>query len=1117
MMRHIMKNAILFFLVCISTCMPANSTGLSAFAKASADKVSLGGYGFIENKGQIIDQNNKPNNEVLYLYNGNGLHVQLRQNGFSYEVIKTEKTPKALSDLEIESLDKFHQDSFDYTYKIHRIDISFEGGNKNAQISPFEPSSDYINYYTGSQVRAPLAGALPPPHNPNPENNGITHIHHYKKILYTNIYPNIDVEFILNSANPAHPFKYNFIIHPGGNINDIKLKFLGATNTSLTEDGHITIETAYGNIDESIPYSYQINNQEQQQTVLSKFRITEPEAKGQKLTANTFGIEVKNYDPTKTLVIDPAPWATYFGGSGDDYSIGIAVDGSGNIVITGYTSSISGIASSGAYQTSFGGAIFDAYIAKFNALGARQWATYYGGSSYDQGMGITADGSGNIIITGLTSSSSGIASSGAYQTSISGTEDAFIAKFNSSGARLWATYYGGSMIEQGWGIGVDGSGNIVITGYTESTSGIATSGAHQTSYGGSGDAFIAKFNAAGVHQWGTYYCGSGHDYGYGIAVEGGGNIVITGKTTSTSGIATSGAYQTSIGGSYDAFIAKFNASGVRGWATYYGGSVLDFSFRIAVDGTGNIVTTGYTESTSGIATSGAYQTSKGGGSSDAFIAKFNATGARQWATYYGGSSYDQGLGIAADGSGNIVITGYTASISGIATSGVYQTSYGGGTYDAFIAKFNASGARQWATYYGGSGVEKSWGIAADDSGNIVITGATTSTSGISTSSAYQTSNGGFDDAFIFSLPVSPGLPSITNNTISSDQGICSGTIPASFIGSIPSGGDGNFIYTWLSSTTSSTTGYTVASGTNNAINYFPPPLSSNTWYKRVVSSGGYFDTSNLIAITVGSKLNVGFTVNQMIQCIKTNNFIFTDTTTASGTITRLWDFGNGTTSTLMNPNISYNFNIANAYWVKLESSINGACVDSAKQRVFVISNPAPTGAITGNTVVGRLSTHTYSVPATMGSSYQWIFSNGNGNSTSNNINIKWNTIGTIDLKVVEFSGGGCAGDTVYQSISINPGVGLEGFEGNDEMIIYPNPSDGLIRISRTNLPAGNHQNSFLQIIVYDMLGKQVYQNFVSENKDIIEIDISELHNGIYSLQLVEPDGNTYIKKLQLIK
>src|SRR5205807_2269372 len=162
--------------------------------------------------------------------------------------------------------------------------------------------------------------------------------------------------------------------------------------------------------------------------------------------------------------------------------------------------------------------------------------------------GISTDASGSIYIIGRTLSATGIATSGAYQTSNAGNFDVFLAKFSSSGSRTWATYYGGSDDDEGYGVSIDGSGNVYVTGNARSTSGIATSGAYQTSYKGGfvlGDAFVSKFSNSGSLIWATYYGGSNDDLGNGICTDASGNIFISGYTSSSNGIATSGAYQTS--------------------------------------------------------------------------------------------------------------------------------------------------------------------------------------------------------------------------------------------------------------------------------------------------------------------------------------------------------------------------------------------------------------------------------------------------------------------------------------------------------------------------------------------------------------------------------------------
>lgn len=248
-------------------------------------------------------------------------------------------------------------------------------------------------------------------------------------------------------------------------------------------------------------------------------------------------------------------WGTYYGSTAIDIAHGVATDGAGNVYISGYTSGTSGIASPGAYQTSYGGGTWDIYLAKFDGSGARQWCTYYGGTGEDVSYALTSDISGNVILTGYTESS-GIASPGAYQTSLASTLDVIITKFDGAGSRQWATYYGGNGSDIANGIIADGAGNVFVTGNTGSTTGIATGDGHQTTAGGGGDLFVAEINNTGsALVYGTYTGGTTNDVGHGLAVDGAGNLYVAGFASSTTGITTSGAYQTVHGGgSWDALL-----------------------------------------------------------------------------------------------------------------------------------------------------------------------------------------------------------------------------------------------------------------------------------------------------------------------------------------------------------------------------------------------------------------------------------------------------------------------------------------------------------------------------------------------------------------------------------
>jgi hypothetical protein len=443
-------------------------------------------------------------------------------------------------------------------------------------------------------------------------------------------------------------------------------------------------------------------------------------------------------------------WGTYFGGDHVDQAWAVTKDHAGNIYMAGKTASTTHIATAGAHQTVYAGAPGgggDAFLAKFTPAGGLLWATYYGGNDIDEIRAVVCDDSGNVYATGFTSSASGIATAGSYQSTYGGSEDAFLAKFSSAGVLIWSTYYGAGQFDAASAIVFDSTGFVYISGNTYSADSIATPGSYQSTYTGLGDAFLAKFTRNGLLQWATYYGGSGSDWVNGMVIDNSRNICIAGNTTSSDHIATTGGYQATPGGSIDAFVAKFSSNGSLTWGTYFGGSGGDIAYDITKDGSDNLLVTGYTTSATAIATPGSYQSTYAG-SSDAFLSKFNSTGSLIWSTYYGGDSTESGAGVVCDKQGNVYITGGTHSANGIATTDAYQLTYGGGVKDAFLSVFNSSGNRIWATYYGGPVDEGGEGIIFDDSANVYLTGATTSATGISAGNTYQPVYGTSDDAFL---------------------------------------------------------------------------------------------------------------------------------------------------------------------------------------------------------------------------------------------------------------------------------------------------------------------------------------------------------------------------------
>ncbi|MCU0360540.1 MAG: SBBP repeat-containing protein, partial [Bacteroidia bacterium] len=285
-------------------------------------------------------------------------------------------------------------------------------------------------------------------------------------------------------------------------------------------------------------------------------------------------------------------------------------------------------------------------------------------------------------------------------------------------ALSWATYYsdpGFFAFTYGLSCCTDGAGNVYLSGQTLASSNIASSG-HQNSNGGASDAFLVKFNSAGVRQWATFYGGTGDEDGYSCCIDASNNVYLAGSTTSGANIA-SGGHQNFLWAGIDAYLVKFNSSGVRQWATYYGGADTDYGYACCTDPSGNVYLAGTNGWSSSFLASGGHQNSQGGGGyTDAFLVKFNSSGARQWATYYGGNDTDEGRSCCSDPSGNVYLAGWSQATNNIASGG-HQNSIGG-FRDAYLVKFNGSGVRQWGTYYGGVNEDLGNACCTDPSGNV---------------------------------------------------------------------------------------------------------------------------------------------------------------------------------------------------------------------------------------------------------------------------------------------------------------------------------------------------------------------------------------------------------------
>lgn len=703
----------------------------SLFFSLTFSQVKNNSIGFIENKGQIIDQKSKPNAAVKYLLNTNGLNVQLREKGFSYDVYETEKIPLSKKDKEFHSSNpnfdnKKETPDYSLKYNYHRIDIDFLNTNQNVKLIAEEKSKDYDNYYNVTHAR-----------------NGITNVHKYKKVTYQNIYNQIDVVFFIPN-DTSKVVEYNFIVKPGGKISDIQLKIEGG-KTELVEN-KIRMNLRFGKMEETIPMSWT-----EQGNSKNEIKINY-----KKIKKNVYGFEGDLNSSNKIIVIDPVPvrlWGTYFGNGGNTYDgTNISVDNYNCVYYSGSTGNSSIIATSGTHQTSLNGTL-DGFVVKFDSNGGRLWGTYYGGSNRD-GINVTDIRNDYLIIAGSTESPNNIATIGThsntYNSGIGNSfnrNDCFIAKLSLDGIRIWGSYFGGEAKDDPLSVTIDNNNNIILTGSTFSLTGISTSGSFKetrtqpVNFNTVGEGFVSKFNENGILIWSTYY---GLCEIRSVDTDSNSNIFISGDTSSEDSnpfISTLGTHQPNFSYApvsyYDSFIGKFDSNGQRLWGTYYGGYQIEYNHSLKVDLENNIYISGHTKSNTLISTSNSHQAINGG-QGDAYIAKFNQNGNIIWGTYYGGlnSETSQSSTIDINNNNEIFLFGSTWSTNNISTNGTYSETLNG-PEDCFIAKFNKNGIRIWGTYFGGSITEYSKKIAVDNFGGIYVMGYAYSADGIATPGTFQ--------------------------------------------------------------------------------------------------------------------------------------------------------------------------------------------------------------------------------------------------------------------------------------------------------------------------------------------------------------------------------------------
>jgi gliding motility-associated-like protein len=802
---------------------------------------------FLENKGQMTDMAGKLVPFVLFKAEAPNIDLYVTEKGLTYVLFKIEEEENE-HDTEKKTTMLGNHKKENNKVEWNRIDMTLKGAMIRKENIITEGTSTYFNQY--------FLGHCP---------DGILDVHTHDKITIKDIYPNID--WVLYNSNEKG-FKYDFIVHSGANSQDIEMVYLSKKPIIINEQGELEITAILGNLTEHKPISFFNGQQIFTQFVQSSKNKYEIGGNKGYETSIKFSFPYLDVSQlTSDLVIDPQlVWATFYGGNSYDGPLSIATDKFGSAFITGYTFSHNlPLVNSGTYLQ--GGAFWgniSFFILKFDSLCSLKWATYYGGTNSDNHVNsITTDLTGNVYITGTTLATDfPVKNSGTFFQGVNaGNDDAFILKFSNNGTRLWATYYGGTLGEEGVSIVADKWGNIFVTGETGSSDfPLQNTGTFfQGTIAGYSDIFILKFDSIGNRLWGTNYGGNENELSNSISCDKTGNIMLTGWTRSTnfpvknSGTYFNGAIASSSYNS-DAFILKFDNLGNRLWGTYYGGSGDDAGHSVMSDEDGNIFVTGTTLSTNfPVKNSGTFFQGAFSGVQDIFILKFDSIGNRLWATYFGGIDYDDmhtSNNIAIDNCSNLYIifdTQSTNLISIQSDNGGYYDNTLNGNYDMFISKFSNVGTLNWSSYIGGDGFDGHGIMAIDGKNNLFLSGEWTQVINTSSypltsygsSSYYDTTfNGGLDDGYVikFQNLFTPVLSSFQANPLS-------GVAPLTVNFTNTSTGSINYNWNFGDGQTSINT---------NPNNIF----TTNGTYtvSMVASNGACNDTSSVIVIVEGGVL-----------------------------------------------------------------------------------------------------------------------------------------------------------------------------------------------------------------------------------------------------------------------
>lgn len=598
--------------------------------------------------------------------------------------------------------------------------LEFLDARHDARVTAEEPSSAVANSYHGSDPSAWRTG-----------------IPTSAAVRYSGIYPNID----LKTYGTGDAIEYDWIVNPGGNPSQIRLKYEASEAVRISAEGDLVVRMPFGELRHRKPVCSQ-DAFGRDQAVKAAFKD---------LGEGVFGFEVGAYDRGRPLVIDPLVlvYSTFIGGTKNDRALGIAVDSQNAVFCAGDTESFDYPRKNAAQKKYAGG--WDIILFKFDAMGRIVFSTLLGGSGQErfyQGVAVAPDGS--VWIAGETRSTD-FPTRDALDAKANGDGDAFVAHFGADGVLKSSTYLGGSKSDAAWDIAVAPDSSVVVAGITLSSD-FPRKKAYDKDLNGDSDAFLTKLDStASSIVFSTFFGGRNYDLFRGLAVDAGGNIYLAGATASADFPLLNAYDSTYNGGRDDGCAVKFSKSGSLVYSTYYGGGDLDHPSMIIVDSKGAAIIAGAASSIN-FPVKNAFQPKKAG-QTDAYLIKFRPSGkSLEFSTYFGGSHYDSAVAVCLDPTGGIWVGGYTES-SNFPLKDPWDARFSGPN-EGFLSRFSSSGAALgFSTFLGGGDYDSVRALAFGSDGSLCVCGYTTS-SDFRVKKAYASKLKGEADGFVVKFKIS---------------------------------------------------------------------------------------------------------------------------------------------------------------------------------------------------------------------------------------------------------------------------------------------------------------------------------------------------------------------------